>query len=362
MQGVQLILPAVATGALGTALLMPLRDERRGRRATLTAGARPLSVAFRAATFPEQPPLDASTPQVTPTAAELLSSADQAEPRAASSKLSSVLASFLSTLRRALAPPRPADASGVETLEANVDDESVVAERSFADELALLLHVGGIDDSSQPVMHTYPDSVSLLGGDAYTRHTDTTNSGDDADDEHAIVIPPVGPARERGVPLTRLPLRPLTASITWPELLDPAERPHDRTARHTLLESCARRIKVVSDAALCAAYRQEDALGRLLALQAIRSSSAPVAHTIFSEALSCGTDDERVCAIDALAALGDRETLSKALSDRVDAVAARAALAIVGQGTREDYYAALVPFVDEARVNTILGLLAGIIS
>lgn len=47
MEAAQLVLPTIATLALGTALLMPLRDDRRGKRATL-GGVLPLRPDFRA--------------------------------------------------------------------------------------------------------------------------------------------------------------------------------------------------------------------------------------------------------------------------------------------------------------------------
>lgn len=48
MQLEQFVLPTLATVALGTALLVPLRDDRRGKRATL-GGIEPLRADFRVA-------------------------------------------------------------------------------------------------------------------------------------------------------------------------------------------------------------------------------------------------------------------------------------------------------------------------
>jgi len=56
---------------------------------------------------------------------------------------------------------------------------------------------------------------------------------------------------------------------------------------------------------------------------------------------------------------GPRESLVTALSDGVDAIAARAALGYVGSRERADYHLALTPFVDSARIDGLLSLLAG---
>jgi len=88
-------------------------------------------------------------------------------------------------------------------------------------------------------------------------------------------------------------------------------------------------------------------------------SEAPDPIAVITHVMRNGTDRERSLAVDGLAAAGCREALVPALNDRLDAVAAKAALAYVGTNRREDYRVALAPFVDEARVEALLALLAG---
>jgi hypothetical protein len=99
----------------------------------------------------------------------------------------------------------------------------------------------------------------------------------------------------------------------------------------------------------------------LLALQALVRCRFAGARESLVDALRLGSDDERAFAVDSLVALGDRASLDIALSDRVDAIAARAALGFVGSDRRADYAAALAPHLDARRIEAILGLLAGVL-
>jgi hypothetical protein len=164
---------------------------------------------------------------------------------------------------------------------------------------------------------------------------------------------------ERKAPLTRLPLRPHTGTVAWPLLLEPSAGDCNRDARHRMLAEFARANGVADEAVLVAAYREEDAAGRALALRGLRRRTSGEARAIFEEAIRDGTDDERAAAVEALAACGPRESLMPALTDRVDAIAARAALGYVRSRERADYHLALAPFVDAARIDALLSLLAG---
>ncbi|GAC1501530.1 MAG: hypothetical protein NVS2B8_18420 [Vulcanimicrobiaceae bacterium] len=136
----------------------------------------------------------------------------------------------------------------------------------------------------------------------------------------------------------------------------------DRRARRALLARLARDAHDDSSVALRAAYREEDTEGRCLALRALgRSRIDDASHAVFLEALRVGSDDERSIAVDAIARAGDREALVATLRDRIEAIAARAALAYVDSTDRGAYYAKLAPHVDRVRLETILTLLAGIV-
>lgn len=186
----------------------------------------------------------------------------------------------------------------------------------------------------------------------------------------AHVVRAQRPSIERILPLTRLPLRPQSSKITWPTLLDtgatsaiqPSRIPSDRTARRTLLAELVRNRRDDAPEALRTAYREEDADGRSLALRALLQYDVDDAsHAIFLEALRSGSDDERSIAVDALSDAGDRDALLLALDDRIDAIAAKAALAYVNSSEREAYGRFLGPYLDRGRIETILALLAGFV-
>ena len=128
-----------------------------------------------------------------------------------------------------------------------------------------------------------------------------------------------------------------------------------------MLEALERSPDATAQAALIQAYREEDARGRVLALRALMRGRYTQAHGVFVDALRSGADEERALAVDALIGVGDRAGVRAAFSDRVDAIAARAALAYLGTVPAEDYRAALEPYMDKPRIEVMLELLAGII-
>ncbi len=176
-----------------------------------------------------------------------------------------------------------------------------------------------------------------------------------------MIVPPVRAPVDRVVPITRLPLRPQSGEVTWFSSLGPASFPQSVRERRVLLEELAEDRERADIALLTQAYHEEDAQGRVLALRALAVHHTRDARGTFVDALHSGTDDERVVAIDALAASDACDALPAAFRDRVDAIAARAALAFVGTNVRADYVAALEPYVDAARLDAILALLAGFV-
>jgi hypothetical protein len=164
---------------------------------------------------------------------------------------------------------------------------------------------------------------------------------------------------ERIVPLTRLPLRRHAKRVAWPLRLEPPCDDSNPERRYRLLVELATAPGADAEPILIAAYREEDATGRAVALRCLKQVRSEATLALFAEALTKGTDEERAIAVDALASNGTRDVLAAALSDRVDAIAARAALAYVGSRNRADYAAALAPFLERARIETLLALLAG---
>jgi hypothetical protein len=162
---------------------------------------------------------------------------------------------------------------------------------------------------------------------------------------------------ERSVPLTRLPLRTAARGVDWPSRIGSEPVAHGIASRRRLLAELA--AAGAPETVFIAAYREEDAAGRVLALRGLQQCRSDDARSICEEALRDGTDDERALALEALAAAGARDSLAAALADPVDAIAARAALAFVGTRERADYRLALGPYVDPARIDVLLTLLAG---
>jgi hypothetical protein len=153
-------------------------------------------------------------------------------------------------------------------------------------------------------------------------------------------------------------LRRAQAPIQWPLELPIPQIAASRADRHAALARLVGNADASYERALRAAYEQEDLAGRMIALQALEHVRGDVSRDVLVDAVRRGTDEERVVAVDALASRGDREPLIEALSDRVDAIAARAALGLVGTNVRADFERVLAPHVDRARLDALLALLA----
>ena len=356
MDAAALIVPTIASLALGGALLVPIRDSRKGRRATLS-GRRPLTLDFDALANDSPsgrlaqagivaPPISAL---VTVTQANVVNVEPPRYPDADSRlrpkalEALATLKTFVENLcakvvaRRELAST-PADADAF---------QDIVVERSFAEALTALLPIAPNSNECLDPMAAPP--MTLADEKTVERSSEpqvTTSLS------HI----------ERVVPLTRLPLRYTSGAISWPASASAPMTFPDDTARYAFLRSAARLRCVENDSLLARAFREETPIGRTLALVALsRTTGSREAIETFVTALATGTDEERAIAVDALADAGAREDLARALSDRVEAIAARAALAYVGSTAREAYRTALAPIVDDARIESILSILAGVV-
>jgi hypothetical protein len=321
-------LPTLATVALGAALLLPLRDDRRGKRATFVTSATnagPLNVDFGAIA---PPVAQAQESTATP--------AQHVAPSSAWATVRQWLAAFRS--HRPESVPIGPEPSAV-TLAEDLADEGpseCAAGSTFAEHVASM-------SAHAPIVEPTPSPADAV----------------------AHLLPPLvvradRPFYERIVPLTRLPLRSQATSLTWFRLTVPASDLPTRAERHALLAELAQPGNDISCAeALMLAYREEDVEGRMLALRALLRVDAGRGRPIFMEALRAGTDGERALAIDALVALGARDALVPAFSDRVEAIAAKAALAFVGTNVACDYRRALEPYLEAPRVEALLALLSG---
>jgi hypothetical protein len=318
VQPEQLVLPAIATAALGTALLVPLRDDRRGKRATLSGMRGPLRADFGTVASNVEP-LSISALEATPDAAPHWTGRLHA------------LAVNVRTWIEGQSQVRDIEHAGEET-----SSESVI-ERSFADTLSALLIAGNEVEAA-------PGSAPLEAAVA----------------EGAVVGPLPRTTVERAVPLTRMPLRPQGDAITWSRSI-PGCALDSRSERHAYLRDALEEPSETLDAMLVAAYREEDPTGRILALRALHRGAFPSAHAALIDALNVGSDEERVFAVDALLEAGAGNDVTPAFSDRLEAIAARAALGYVGHATRSAYAEVLNPFVDQSRIDAILALLAGAI-
>ncbi len=299
---------------------MPLRDDRRGRRATV-AGETPLRPVFGVDASPKEP-----APLV---------------PRDVFAKFGAMLFRQPKSLIHATTAQVQPPIDGPPIVEASpvVEDDK----RSFADELVKLIEPAQADDRPRP------DGA----GDAAALS--------DEDEALPLVVRPGRTPSERVVPITRLPLRPQGAAITWPHMVPGA---HDACEiddeRYALLHELASRPSADNiRAALARAYEEESGEGRIHALRALMRGGYD-GRAIFLDALRIGTDEERSIAVDALASVGLRDELIPAFSDRIEAIAAKAVLCYVGTAERDEYRAVLEQYVDSARCEAILGLLAGV--
>jgi len=425
LEASQLVLPALATVALGTALLVPLRDDRRGRRAT-ASGFLPLRADFRALT----PVQDGGSPEqsvgnddlhrtivvvgtdaadaaldATPTTATSSNAATQGDSQ--ESAVDDIIEPPKCDVVIASEQPVPLNVRAVKTTEAALHRiaeswrslfhtahapttmlsaaADTVVERSFAAELDALLGsceaAEGFERPRPPHDERSQRTTARLTGqqnaEVFSAAPQATTRSEFVVEGELPGTAPVPRERaaegvvvrakqmppERIVPLTRLPLRPMADEVTW----CCSFAIESRDERHALLaclrheESGAQLKAGRAVDVLTQAYREEDAEGRVLVLHALARRFPRDAVDTFIDALKVGTDEERAVAVDALAAAHRPDALVAAFSDRVDAIAARAAFAYVGSNVRADYVAALGPNVDAPRLAAILALLAGFI-
>lgn len=391
MQTAQLVLPTLATLALGTALLMPLRDDRQGRRATLR-GVVPLRPDFRVIDVPAtiDVPISLAQPAVEPFLAEHDLDASTSVPLSARNGVdNSAVGTDVESLTAATRPKKPAFASSfvarvlglfaaasserphthearesTSNVEANGSDASdtsgvgtTTIERSFAHEISRLLAPPKPNEQIEyNVAQTSKEPAFVSTEHPFSETLETQLSSAEP------VVSRIRVGTERAVPLTRLPLRPLPETVTWPNHLEPPRGACSRETRHDVLRELIGGPASVDIRVLELAISQEDRVGRMLALRALRKT-APNQNSLaaFVEILRIGSDDERAFAVDALTTHGTPNDLVPAFDDRVEAVAARAALAYVGSGRRSDYLERLAPFLDTVRIESILILLAGIV-
>jgi hypothetical protein len=299
LQAEQLVLPIIATAALGTALILPLRELRSSRAPTSTFA-----------------------------------------PGGWFGTLKRVVVDFYS-----IAPGIFAATS-----------ESPITEQPFDAELAMFdSHIASPDagvsiaNADSPICDIDLERPEARPAKPIFEPTSTGTT----------IVPRTRPHFERAVPITRAPLRAANLSLTWPAMIDGCATSLARAERHGWLRTA--NDDTSNEAALLAAYREEDADGRLLALQSLVRCRFSGARESLVHALRLGSDEERAFAVDGLVTLGDRASLGVATADRVDAIAARAALGYVASEKREDYAAALAPFLDDRRIEMILSLLAGVV-
>ncbi len=408
IEPMQVALPALATVALGAAIFVPIRDDRSGRRASLRADAQPLRASFNATATQNALPPDAgddasllSKPTVeTTTVSTAAEESRGVEIVERSEEDDAADVSTAAPLGAATPAPGEAErrrhdnvfvlvgrsmrgllASGCEAIEREPDRALIeraenanhdpshptapgppdtVRERSFAAEIASLMvsDPGGscdvIETCADVALEEPPGSrFEAPGSDEAARgitNARAKTASSDRSDAAYVVDARSAPAR-RVAPLTRLPLRPAPGPITW----------HAGSLDERLRELQALAVDGHTNTALSArAYYEEDRQGRVLALRAI--AVRPDGHVaVLLDALRRRTDEERALAVDGLAAAGEREALISALDDRVDAIAARAALAYAETTQEAAFRSALQLHVSAARLRIIMGMLAGII-
>ena len=320
-------LPALATAALGTALLVPLRDERAGRLRPKRATRSQRRAESRAFARFSRALRRWATSSVARLQKPILG---RRRPPAREMQAPS----FAAYVAHALSSPPLVEAqpthAPTDTPETKTIDSPKAAAIECADERAEF------------------EAATEAGGSQSGRHG-------------SLSVRPIAVSYERMVPLTRLPLRSCPNEITWFDAPGSAHALATRRERLNLLERYARGTLTTDVETLLRAHREEDADGRRLALRALAKHHARAGIAAFDDALRTGTDDERAIAIDGLVAANARDRVRTLLHDRVDAIAARAAIAYVGSNRRDDFVAALAPLLDDVRVATLLALLAGYI-
>ncbi len=324
MNAMGLIMPIVAAGSLTIALLVPLRDARRGDRATL-----PGRTPIRSSLWTTEDDDDRST-----------NDTFVARSRRA---VYALRKTFVMVLWR-----RPQTAPSITTSDESADkNEDATSGDSFADRLATLVSDPAQSDGQSPHIES-----EVTVGEANPSDLD---SRPQAPEGRTLLV------RDLPPPLTRLRLRPHSEAITWPMHLPMPHLGLGEGERRAILADLQRTADSSHERALTCAYKEEDAIGRAMALRGLACVSTDGSHAILADALSLGSDDERALAVDLLSRGDDRESLIPALHDRLDAIAARAALAYVRSNRRSDYASVLSSHVDERRLEIILALLGGVL-
>jgi hypothetical protein len=351
MSALGLIMPIVAAGSLTVALLVPLRDARRGERATLRGGT-PVHPSFGSSERTEL----------------------RGSPRSYAARIHRAIETLGNKVTVMLGlQPRAAATTTVGDDRDHVD-ANVESSDSFADRVAYLVSDPTPAEITSP---TIEYDVAGAGLDVSVA-TETGEANADEVNPTASDCRPLATsapslqrtqategvtrlARDLPPPLTRLRLRPDSGAISWPMHLPIPHLGMNDHERRDILAGLERTADASHERALARAYREEDALGRMMALRALSHISTQTSHAILTDALNLGSDDERALAVDLLSGSDDREALVFALQDRLDAIAARAALAYVRSNRRSDFERLLASHVDEPRLESILALLGGIL-
>jgi hypothetical protein len=331
MSALALVMPIMAAGSLTIALLVPLRDARRGERATLR-GRTPIRSSFEAEKHVETRETNVSPVNRLYRTIDAISETFVLvlglRPRRAPSQVTDD--AFESQLANLLDEPAPA-----ETCSPSIEDEGECVSR----------HDGSVTRETIEFEAREADELQSF-------HTSQPMQGWKDGTLLARDLPP---------PLTRLRLRPDAGAIAWPMHLPMPHLGATEAERRIILTDLEKTAEAVHERALTSAYREEDASGRMLALRALSRISTEGARAILADALTFGSDDERALAVDLLSTSEHRESLVSALHDRVDAIAARAALAYVRSNRRSEYEKLRSSGLDERRLETILALLGGIL-
>lgn len=361
--------------ALGAALLLPLRDDRRGQRATFLAGAGvPLNVDFGALAPPvaeaEEPPGGPShgvaPPSVWAVVQEWFNVVRARRPKSAANAAIDAAPAAETLADEHLGEERRTR----ERLAGELSLTEYDAASTFADDdLSTKAHAAETYEIGTQTFAEQVASLSSAGAPVIdqVRERCAPEIAEPAASPATLAAQPLPPLvvqaerppYERMVPLTRLPLRSQATSLEWFRLTVPAADVMTRAERHALLAEFALAGSDGCVDALMLAYREEDVEGRMLAIRALLRIDASRGRPVFIEALRAGTDGERALAIDALVALGERDALVPAFSDRVEAIAAQAALAYVGTNVPADYRRALEPYIEAPRIEALLALLSG---
>ncbi len=183
-----------------------------------------------------------------------------------------------------------------------------------------------------------------------------------ARDVRSFRVKPQDPVDEnqRVVPVTRRRLRPRSGAVGWPAMVEPERTDFSPEERGRILHlvigdgDAARRSAVLSRVVF-----EEDGDLRLTALKALVSQRDGTALDAFRDVLRSGSDAERSLAIDGLVALGATDDLVPALADRLELLAAKAALGLCATRRRADLLELMAPHVEVARREAVVALLSG---